>query len=103
MKEEIWNKNDVGSIINYIDEKKEKGTLAILNIYEEIIDEIRGIEYPISLSSRIFRLGLKKDRELEQEILLKYVGDWCYQGKVSEVQREQLDKISKTRTLEDDL
>ena len=95
--EEIWDERDEYSILDYINENNEKETIAILNIYEETPDEIRGIEYPFNKNSIPFRLGLKKEREVEYGIPLEQIGSWKCVGKLSLDEIKEKDKILKDR------
>ncbi len=95
--EEVWTKEDIDSVYEYIDKDGVKGVLSVLNIYEETPNEIKGMDYPPTQDSKIFRLGLKKHRELPYGISLENIGDWKSIGKLSPDEIEERDKILKER------
>jgi len=95
--EEVWNENDIDSIYEYMGEDGAVGVLSVLNIYEKTPDEIRAMDYPPTQDSKIFRLGLKKHREVPYGISLQYPGDWKKAGKLSPDEIKERDRILKDR------
>ena len=94
MEEKVWTNEDEDCILSHLNKKRELEVIAILETYKETPRTIKAIEYPISLDSKIFLLGLDKSREKESSFLFEYVGDWCYQGKVSRDEKEEIKRIT---------
>jgi len=95
--EEIWNEKDLDSIYKYIDEEGKEGVLSVLSIYKEVSDLIKGMDYPPASDSKIFDMGLKKDRELPHGISLENPGDHKYVGKLSPDEIKEKERVLKER------
>ena len=78
-----WTEEYIGNIIIYSNLSNKKEKIAIVDIYKEIINTIKVIDYPISLDSRISLLGLRKNQEKENLFQLEKPGDWYFLEKAS--------------------
>jgi len=87
-------KKDIERKVKFLDEFGNEREVAIVNISKEVSNTIRVIEYPISLQSRIFHLGLPKEQEKEDFYSLENPGDWYSEGKVSKDEREEIKRIA---------
>ncbi len=93
--EEKWTQEDMGKVIFYNNKKGLEEIAAIVGI-DKAPNTILAIEYPMHSKSRTYLLGLKKDKEKDNYLLLEEVGDWHYKKDVSKEEREEIDKISKS-------
>jgi len=88
-----WCKKDIERKVKFLDEFGKEGEVAIVNVYKEVPNTIRVVEYPISLKSKIFHLGLPKEQEKEDSYGLKEPGDWYSEGKVSKDESDEIKRI----------
>ena len=97
--EEGLNEKDIGDVLarlNVIDldGKKEIGRLAVVKTYEETPNDIQIIEYPMELDSKIYVMKFEGLKKRGNRLEFENVGDWCYEGKVSKDEREELNRIA---------
>ncbi len=93
-----WNKKDIGKVLVYrtlYDQENEQ--IAIVKTYEETSNVIKAVNYPIALNSRLFILGLPKIQEKKDKNSLKNAGDWYFVKRVSKEERQELERILKSR------
>ena len=91
-----WNKKDTGKIIIFKTlSGKESEEAALVRFYKEVPGIIKVIEYPLSLDSKIFHLGLSKLQEKNKLEDLNEPGDWYCKGKVSKQEYKELERIAK--------
>jgi hypothetical protein len=104
-----WTKENIGDIIVYKDQSDfgvelRNKKIAIYGVNPIVPNTVGFIEYPISLSSKIGKVGIVKAQQKESEEYLEKAGDWCFMGKVQSHVKGELERIalaSKTLTCED--
>lgn len=104
-----WRKSDIGKRILYRGEADCSSNLinnevVIYNVYAKTPNLVGFVEYPISLNSEIFPMGLSskigkieiiKSQKKNDESSLEKAGDWCFLDKVSKDEMRELERIAK--------
>ncbi len=87
----------VGEIVVYLNEFREEKLVAISKIYKEEPIAIFAVPYsannPIKSNSRPFLLKVQEEQEKKGLAFLAKPGDWYCLGKVSNHEKEELEKI----------